>query len=147
MFKGALCSIEEETQTQIFNIYNISEVIIQIENKIKNKNIYFYYYWINKLFSEVPGTLFESEKVAGSATYKWSTTELDFVVAVCLNNEEFDYWICGSVKINQLRSFSSKSNFCLKTTHCTFNEQRRYKNSLTSLIQMSLLRFLLMCTF
>ena len=40
--KGALCSSEEEIQTQNLNIYNINEVMEQTIFRI----------WMNKLFSE-----------------------------------------------------------------------------------------------
>ena len=32
LFKGALCSFGEEIQSNIFNIYNVSEVKIQTQN-------------------------------------------------------------------------------------------------------------------
>ena len=68
-FKGALCRFGEDIQTQDFNIYVIKVVEVMQTPKLEN--------WINKLFSEennVPRTLFEARKVAGSATYKqaWS---------------------------------------------------------------------------
>ena len=70
LFKGELCSLGEEIQTQIFiDMYKINEVIMQTEE--------YSHKCINELASEenkVLRTLFEARQVAGSATGKeWKT--------------------------------------------------------------------------
>ena len=65
-FKGALNSSGEEIPTQNCNIDTIQLVLLQTQN------IFFAHYSIDKLLSEdnnVPRTLFEIRKVAGSTTY------------------------------------------------------------------------------
>ena len=47
LIKGALCSFQEEIQTQHFNFYKINEAVIQTQ-----KYYIFFHNWINKLFSE-----------------------------------------------------------------------------------------------
>ena len=59
--KGAMCSFREEI-SEFQNVYIINKVMKNGPNK-----------WINKLFSyqnKLPGTLFETWKVAGSAAHK-----------------------------------------------------------------------------
>ena len=69
--KGALRSSGGEFQTQNPNIYNIN---------VPNLEFFFFLLnWVNKLFSEenkVPRTQFEAWRVAGSATYKQSKTDI-----------------------------------------------------------------------
>ena len=62
---------------------------------LKLRNIYLFHNCINKLLSEenkVPRALFEDRKVAGSATYKQSTTVLN----CCFPQEQ-----CGLINVPQ----------------------------------------------
>ena len=72
--KGQYVGFEIEIQSQSFNIYNIDVVIIQTQKYLFIYSIL--HDWINKLSSEnkVPRAVFEARQVAGSATYKQSTT-------------------------------------------------------------------------
>ena len=75
---------------------NINEAIKQTQRS-------FFHDWINKLFPEednVPTTLFDARKVAGSATYKQSKTVWHFhsVYLFCHKNKKFANFVCLAIK-------------------------------------------------
>ena len=93
ILKGALCSFGEKkirvlTFTILIRWYKLGD-------------IYHFYVWLKKLFSEgnkVPWTLFEARKVAGSATYKHNETAWNCVVL----EGQFVYSVYSVMKMKSL---------------------------------------------
>ena len=76
--------LDKETLQRHWKVHHVEFQYRQYQwGNNTNSDLFIFPNWTNKLFSEenkVSRTLFEARKVAGSATYKQSKTELNCVV-------------------------------------------------------------------